>query len=219
VASDAEAASGEHRSPTPSESPHNEDEGTIQAGTANRDPASSEVGMAQEDLLQALEKVTKDKQELYDQYLRLLADFDNFKKRITKEKAELIQFGNESLIKEFLPVIDNIERVLAHRVREEDMEVFRRGVELVLQEALRILARHDVRPIEAMGKPFNPNLHEAIQTIEDPEAQPETVVDEHQKGYTFRGKLLRPSMVIVAVMPRGEEGMGGGDPDDTPIIN
>ena len=152
-------------------------------------------------LEEKLDQALQEKDVLEDKYLRLRADFENFKKRATKEKSNLIQYGNEALLKDLLPVIDNIERVLAFSLQEGDWKDFQKGVELVVAELHKTFSKFGLEPLESMGKNFDPNLHEAMQTLKTDQATPDTVVEELQKGYLYRDKLLRPSLVIVAVSP------------------
>lgn len=151
------------------------------------------------------EKHVREKEELEDKYLRLRADFENFRKRSNKEKANLIQYGNESLLGDLLPVVDNIERVLTYSFQESGWEHFREGIELVLTEIHKTLGRYGVRAIDALGKPFDPNLHEAMQRVETDDAPPDTVVEEYQKGYFYHERLLRASRVAVAVAHQEEQ--------------
>lgn len=176
-----------------------------EAAQAGSDSAAPEPAAEGQDALDALQKVKKEKEELHDTYVRLLADFDNYKKRMTREKADLIRFGNESLLRDFLPVIDNIERLKAHSSSEGDWDALLKGIELIVQDIKKLLAKYDVHAIEAVGKPFDPTQHEAIQKVETTETPPNTVIEEYQKGYTFRGRLLRPSVVCVAVQPAGAD--------------
>jgi len=143
-----------------------------------------------------------------------MADFENYKKRAAREKADLVQYGNETLLKDLLPVIDNIERVLAYSLQEGDWKDFQDGVELIVSEIHKTLTGHGVRSLEAVGASFDPNLHEAMQRVETDRAAPDTVVQEFQKGYLLRDRLLRPSLVAVAVPGRGAEG-GAGEADGT----
>jgi molecular chaperone GrpE len=164
-----------------------------------------------------------------------MADFDNYRKRASKEKSDVIQFGNEGLLKDFLPIIDNIERLLTYSYGEGSWKSFQEGIELLLTEINKTLEKYGVEPIEALGKTFDPNIHQAMQRSETDEADANTVVEVYQKGYLYRGRLLRPSLVVVAVPPKGgveaedEEGastasepgteVGDKEEDEEPPIN
>lgn len=167
--------------------------------------AAAELSVAE--LRAALDRALKEKEELQEQLLRLRADFENFRKRASKEKADTIQFGNEALLRDLLPVIDNIERVLSASLREQDWKGLQEGIRLVLSEMRKTLSQRGLEAIEAVGAPFDPTLHEAIQRVETAEATAATVVEECQKGYLYRGRLLRPSLVVVAVPPEAVEGL------------
>lgn len=168
-------------------------------------------------------QLAKENEQLQDKYVRLMADFDNFRKRSGKEKSEIIRFGNEDLLKDILPIVDNIERLLTYSYQETNWKSFQEGIELLLADIGKTLANYGVEPIDALGKAFDPNLHEAMQRAETEEAPANTVVEVYQKGYLYRGRLLRPSLVVVAVPPtevgEAEEqgysddkwGPGGGD--------
>ena len=164
------------------------------------------------------EQLVKENEELQDKLVRLMADFDNYRKRASKEKNDAIQFGNEGLLKDILPVIDNVERLLTYSYREGSWKSFQEGVELLLAEINKTLAKYGVEPIEALGKVFDPNIHQAMQRSETDEAEANTVVEVYQKGYLYRSRLLRPSLVVVAVPPKGEEEEEGEEgapgPDD-----
>ncbi len=142
---------------------------------------------------------------LQERLLYLQADFENFKKIKNKEKQDLLKFGNEVLIKELLPVIDNLERALEHSSKTEDIKSIHDGVEMVLNEFLKVLERAGVSRVEAVGKKFDPNLHEAFYQEERADAEPETVLSEHQKGYILNGRLIRPSMVTISKRPDAQE--------------
>jgi len=160
------------------------------------------------------EKLLLEKQELEDMHLRLRADLDNYRKRASKEKANLIQFGNEDLLRDLLPVVDSMERALAHTVQEGDWGTFREGMQLVLTEMYKTFSSYGVVLIESVGKPFDPNVHEALLRVVTDQAAPNTVLEEFQKGYLFRGRLLRPAKVSVAASPeeeKGAPGEGGSD--------
>ncbi len=193
-----------------------------EAGTegTGEEKASSEAEVA--DLKGKLEAAVAEKAGLQDRVVRLMADFDNFRKRVKREKSDLIQFGNEALLRDFLPIVDNIERILTYSFQEGNWKSFQEGIELVLAEIHKTFSKYGVEPIEALGKPFDPNLHEAMQRCETDEAAPNTVVEVLQKGYLYRGRLLRPALVVVAVQPEsapeasapeGDDG-GPGDPKE-----
>jgi molecular chaperone GrpE len=162
------------------------------AAAAPRLPAD----MAQ--LQQQLEEKTKEAQENYDRTLRLAAEMENLKKRLEREKADLLQFANENLIKELLPVVDNLELALEHGRQAETPAPFLEGIDLVLQGFLKALARFGVTPIVAVGQQFDPNFHNAVMQEIAPEVPDYTVLKELQKGYLLQNRLLRPAMVVVA---------------------
>jgi molecular chaperone GrpE len=158
------------------------------------------------------ERLLREKAELEDKFVRLLADFDNYRKRASKEKSDAIRFGNEGLLADFLPIVDNIERLLNFSYQEGSWQSFREGIELLLAEIGKTLEKYGVEPIEALGKPFDPNLHQAMQRSETQEAEANTVLEVYQKGYLYQGRLLRPSLVAVAVPPKAaEEGSPQGE--------
>jgi len=155
-----------------------------------------------------LEELTRQLQEkeeviktLQERLLYLQADFENFKKLKNKEKQDLLKFGNEVLIKELLPVIDNLERALDHSLKTNDYKGIHEGVSLVLNEFLRVLERAGLSRVEAVGKKFDPNLHEAFYQEERDDVEPDIVLSELQKGYMLNGRLIRPAMVTVSKKP------------------
>jgi len=162
------------------------------AAAAKAPPAD----MAQ--LQQQLEEKTKESQENYDRALRLAAEMENLKKRLEREKADLLQFANENLIKELLPVVDHLELALEHGRQAETPAPFLEGIELVHQGFLKALARFGVTPIMAVGQQFDPNFHNAVMQETAPEVPDCTVLKEMQKGYLLQNRLLRPAMVVVA---------------------
>ena len=139
--------------------------------------------------------------ELKDRHLRLAADFDNFRRRTLKERQDLHNYAIENLVKELLPVVDNLERAVAHGRKEEqrpDSENLLQGVELTYRSLLQILARHGVVEVEALGKPFDPAVHEAVRRVASSEHEPGSIVEVYQKGYLLKDRMLRPAMVAVA---------------------
>ena len=151
----------------------------------------------------ALQKAQEEAQEHYDRFLRVSADLENYKKRVSKEKADLIKYGNEELIKELLPVIDNLERALEHTSSEGAQEGIADGVAMTLQQFLGILQRFGITPIAAEGEPFDPTKHEAVMEQPTGDYDPGQVVAELQKGYLLNDRLVRPAKVAVAKAHEG----------------
>ena len=153
--------------------------------------------------------------ETHDRLLRTAAEFDNFKKRALKEKEDAQKFGNERLLKDFLPVMDNLERALDH-AEEKNLAQVVEGVRLVQKLFETTLARHGVVGFSAVGKPFDPTVHEALMQAES-DAPAGTVVSEMAKGYKLHERLVRPAAVVVAKPREGApapEGSGGGEIPD-----
>ncbi len=140
--------------------------------------------------------------ENYDRFLRVTAEFENFKKRSQREMADYRKFANESVIKEILSTVDNLERALSIQKGDtEDFEGLRQGVEMILTGLMDTLKRFGVSPLQSHGKPFDPNVHQAVSQEESEQHPENTVSQELQKGYMLNDRLLRPSMVVVSKMP------------------
>ena len=133
-----------------------------------------------------------------DKYARLMAEFDNFRKRNEREKDAMYDFGVKVVVEKILPVIDNFERGLAALTDEEKEGAFAQGMDKTYRQFLEILDGLGVKPIEAVGCEFNPELHNAVMHVDDGEVGENIIVEEFQKGYTYKDKLVRPSMVKVA---------------------
>ena len=144
------------------------------------------------------DQLATEKAELADRLLRARAEFDNARRRAERERSEFLQFAAMDLVKDVLPVLDDFERAL--KVETADRN-YAKGVELIYQRLYETLKKLGLEPIEASGRPFDPNLHQAVERVETDEAEDHTVIGEFQKGYNFKGKLLRPAMVRVAVKP------------------
>jgi molecular chaperone GrpE len=151
-----------------------------------------------EELKKKLEEKEKEAKEHYDRLLRVAAELDNYKKRAVKEKEEWIKFANEDLIKAILPIIDNLERAVNHAEKVEDAGVLIEGVRLTIQQLLQALNKFGLSPFESQGKPFDPALHEAILLVATDQYEPNRVVEEFQKGYLLKDRLLRPATVSVS---------------------
>jgi molecular chaperone GrpE len=154
-----------------------------------------------EELKKLLEEKDKDIKTLQEKILYLQADFENFKKLKTKEKVETLKFGNEALIKEFIPIVDNLEMALNHASSTDDYKSILEGVKLTFNEFLKVLEKSGVTRIDAVGKKFDPNLHEAFYQEEKDDIEPDTVISEFQKGYLLNERLIRPSRVIISKKP------------------
>lgn len=157
--------------------------------------------MTKDQLIQKLEEMEKERDQSQDIYLRAKAETENVKRRFQKEKQDLVKYANESLIKQLLPVADNLEKAVTHFRDEHSLASLQQGIDLTLKGLMDTLKKAGVEPIEALGEPFDPNFHEAMSEAESKEAQPGTVIEEFQKGYTLNNRLLRPSMVVISKKP------------------
>lgn len=137
-------------------------------------------------------------EELTDKLTRQMAEFDNYRKRTEKEKTGMYEIGAKDVIEKILPVIDNFERGLAAVLEEQKEDSFVTGMEMIYKQMMTTLEGIGVKPIEAVGKEFNPDLHNAVMHIEDEELGENIVAEEFQKGYTYRDTVVRYSMVKVA---------------------
>jgi molecular chaperone GrpE len=142
-----------------------------------------------------------------DKYVRLLADFDNFRRRAHKERQDIIQYGHENLVKDLLSTVDNLDRAIEHAHQSDggDLASLLQGVELVQRELYAVLAQHEVHVIDAEGSQFDPSLHEAMAQVQDDSAAANSVIEVLQKGYQLRDRLLRPARVVVAKSPADGE--------------
>lgn len=139
--------------------------------------------------------------ELQDKYLRLAAEFENFRRRTLRERQELLQYAAENLIKELLATVDNLERALGHvRQQEEgsDTESLSEGVELTYRSLLQALEKAGVTAVEPAGQTFDPKVHEALRQVPSADHEPGTVLEVYQKGYLLKDRLLRPALVAVS---------------------
>lgn len=160
--------------------------------------AASEAAAMQEEieaLKGQVEKLTGDLQEKKDRLLRLQADFDNFRRRSAKEREEISAVVTQNFCKDMLPLLDNFERAMAAETK--DVEAFQKGVEMIFTQLQEVLKKNGLEQIEAVGQKFDPNFHQAVMRVEDPEKEDDTVAQELQKGYMVKGRVIRPSMVQV----------------------
>jgi len=140
-------------------------------------------------------------QQNKEQYLRTLADMDNLRKRTQREKEDLSKFANENILREILPVIDNLERAIDHAEQTKSHEGLLEGVEMTLSQFNQLLEKFGVKPVDALGQLFDPAYHQAMGQLESEEYPVNTVVQQMQKGYELNQRLLRPSFVMLAKAP------------------
>jgi len=167
-------------------------------------PSRTEDSKSQEDqdnqTLKLQEKI-KEAAENYDRYLRTVADLDNYKKRAAKEKTDAIKYGNETLIRDLLPLIDNLDRALKHAETSRDFEAFKQGLAMLHAQLICSLEKHGVEAIDCASKVFDPHYHEALMQVASADHETNQIVDELEKGYLLNGRLLRPSKVSVCKRP------------------
>ena len=161
--------------------------------------AENRVDDAQEDLAEKLKLKEQEAQENYDRLLRVSAEFDNYKKRASREMEEFRKYSNQSLIKEMLSVVDNLELAMnsanGHKAIDKGLLD---GLAMTHKEIIKVFEKFSVKPISAMGQPFDPAYHEAVMQEETDEYPANTVINELQKGYLIHDRLLRPAMVVVS---------------------
>jgi molecular chaperone GrpE len=144
------------------------------------------------------DQLAVEKCDMQDRLLRARAEFDNARRRFELQRSEYLQFAAMDFVKDVLPVLDDFERAL--KVPTADAN-YAKGVELIYQRLYESLKKLGLEPIDSAGKPFDPNVHQAVERVPTEEAEDQTVLGEFQRGYNFKGKLLRPAMVRVAVRP------------------
>ncbi len=165
----------------------------------DQDETEVEVSeVVEQDCLQRLIKCEQELKEAQDRVLRLAAEMDNTRKRLDREKSEGISYANESIMRQLIEVVDNLERAVEHGAKDENCEGLLDGVRMTHKSLLDLLARFGAAPFESMGSTFDPNRHEAVIQEQNPEYPDMTVTREFQKGYTLRDRLLRPARVGVA---------------------
>lgn len=157
------------------------------------------------ELEEALAAKEAEAQANWDKYLRERADLENYRKRVQKEKEELLKYGNESLLLEVLPVLDSMEQALAHAAEDNKSAVIE-GVRMTMNMLASVLKKFGANPVEVgRGSAFDPALHQAMSQVETADVPPNSVVDVFQKGYMLNERLLRPAMVSVATAPKAGE--------------
>jgi len=180
------------------ESKKDPEESPTSSETAKKTSDDSDSSEPVETSLEVLlAEAKKEKEDLYDQFLRRTAEFENYRKRIERERRERSNLAAADIILELLAVIDDLERAVNTSI-ENNTETYRQGVELILRQMLELLRKRDVKPIEALGVDFDPNYHEAVVHEPSPDHKGGEVIEELRRGYMIGGRLLRPAMVKVA---------------------
>ena len=156
------------------------------------------VKILEKDLLDVKNELTEQK----DKFVRLQAETDNFRKRLSREKEEFSQYANERLFKELLPIFDNFERALEDP--SSDIKSFKEGLEMILKQFSSFLEKEKVEPIEAIGKKFNPMIHEVLTSEESSEHEENTIISQFVKGYMIDNRVIRPSQVVISKKPSVE---------------
>ncbi len=150
------------------------------------------------DLTAERDQLLREKSDLQDRVLRLQAEFDNFRKRSERDRADFSQYAGMETIREILPVLDNFDIALKTETQDKH---YAKGIELIHQKMFDSLKKLGLEPIDTAGQPFDPHIHQAIEQVQTGDAPDHHILSEFQRGYRFKGKLLRPSMVKVAVQP------------------
>lgn len=153
-----------------------------------------------------LEQAQQEAKEARDEMLRMRAETDNLRKRLQKEKQDSVQYANERLIKALIPIFENLERAL--KAPDTNVESLKEGVQLTSDQALALFKKENVEPIQAVGEPFDPSIHEVLSQMESNDHDENTVIEEFSKGYRMNGRVLIPSRVVIAKKPSKTE------PDD-----
>ncbi|MCZ8518695.1 MULTISPECIES: nucleotide exchange factor GrpE [Paenibacillus] len=170
-----------------------------QEANATYESGETEAAEAGQDAVNLeIEGLKKQLEEQQGRALRAQADFDNFRRRTQKEKEDFAKYASLKLIEQLLPVVDNFERAMAASRDNKDYDALIKGVDMIFRQLDGVLANEGLKPMETVGTPFNPEFHQAIMQVESEEHEEGTVVEEVQKGYLLKDKVLRPAMVKVS---------------------
>jgi molecular chaperone GrpE len=160
-----------------------------------------------EELVGQIEKLEQENKELSDRLLRTMAEFDNYRKRVAREKDDLLKYGAEKMALDILPVADNFERALEQAKTAANAAAVIEGVEMIYKQFIATLEKFNIKPFDSIGQTFDPEKHEAMAQQENEQYAANTVMAEFQKGYFLNGKLLRPARVVVSRGPDGNNGV------------
>lgn len=194
---------------------NNNDEPVTEQNESSEEEATAHAEVMPEEQPREEEKEDGRLQDLKNKYLRLHADFDNYKKRVNKDKEELAKYGNEALLYELLPAIDSLELALKHATADQNSGLVQ-GVEMTFKELHRILEKFGLSRIAAEGKAFDPSVHHAMVQVERDDIEEKMVAEELRAGYMYRDKVLRPSLVSVSVKPKVAESAGDAAQETLP---
>ena len=171
-------------------------EATQPESTGVAEPPTAPDTASHEAIIAERDRLIEEKNDLLDRLLRRQAEFDNFRRRAERERADILEYANTETVRAILPILDDFERAL--KVEAVDKE-YTRGMELIHQRLSDALKKLGLEPIGAKGQKFDPHVHHAVEMVETDEVEDHTILDEFQRGYNFRGRLLRPAMVKVSV--------------------
>lgn len=173
-----------------------------QAASAETNTVADEASPEQEEDAAAaeaqLEQLRQQLEEQQQRLLRVQADYDNFRRRTRQEKEEFAKYAASELVEQLLPVLDNFDRALHAAENSKDFDSLFKGVDMIFRQFLQVLEQSGLKEMDAVGQPFNPEYHEAVMKVEDSEQEEGTIVEQLQKGYMFKDKVLRPAMVKVS---------------------
>ncbi len=158
--------------------------------------SEEEVVEIVEEALDPLDQKEKELNDLKEDMMRLRAETDNFRKRLSKEKEDSVRYANEKLFKDLVPIYDNLKRAL--EAPDINIQSLKEGVDMTGKQFLTFLEKHHVKPIDALGETFDPNLHEVLSQMESDEHEEDTILDEFGKGYTIHDRVLMPSKVVTS---------------------
>ena len=167
-----------------------------ESGVAGDAAATADPAQTLEAVASERDKLQSEKDDLWDRLVRKQAEFENFRRRTAREREEVLQFAAMETVRALLPVLDDFERALKLPAAGDD---YRKGIELIHKRLYDTLVQLGVTPIDAQNKKFDPNFHQAVDTVKIADGEDQSIVEEYQRGYEFRGRLLRPAMVKVAV--------------------
>lgn len=169
-----------------------------EAGNGNEQAQAADASESQDAVSQELEELRKQVEDHQQRLVRTQADFDNYRRRTMKEKEEFAKYASLKLLEQLLPVVDNFERALAASKDNKDYDALAKGIDMISRQLDGVLTNEGLKPMETVGTPFNPEYHQAIMQVESEEHEEGIVVEEVQKGYMLKDKILRPAMVKVS---------------------